>query len=42
MKKFESDFYIISLKKGKFQIEVSVICEEYLQEEKFVIPVTVK
>lgn len=42
MKEFESDFYIIPIKKGKFQIEVSVICEEYLQEEKFVIPVTVK
>lgn len=42
MKKFESDFYIVPLEKGEFQIEITIICEEYFQEEKFAIPITVK
>ena len=41
MKKFESDFYLIPLKKGHFEIEASIICEEYAQEEKCSISVIV-
>jgi len=41
MKKIESDFYLVPLKKGHFEIEASIICEEYAQEEKFSISIIV-
>jgi len=40
-KKFEDEFVIIPLKRGDFTIEISIICEEYTEEDVIYLPMSI-